>query len=317
MQTIVEKQVRKEREGLCGAVIDIEGDHRFEGFSLKEALKILDGEGGGVLTSVFGGAGDVGEEGDIGQAAERGVLGEGFGFIHIEADLEVGGAITGDLDEGGFVDDGASADVNEGAAGPDRAEEFFGYDVVILFCVRGEFDDDVILGEEVVEGGGAGNAVFLEDGVRDAGGESGDGNTEGAEEGDHFLGDGTKAVEADASAEEALGDGFHAVFPATVAVHGDVPVSGAAHGGEDEEESTFGDGAADRVAPIGHEEAVFDQFTWDEFFDTAGEVGDVAELAGFTDGQVGGEGGATPSAKEGLSFGIGQLFRPRCGVWEG
>ena len=55
----------------------------------------------------------------------------------------------------------------------------------------------------------------------------------------------------------------------------------------------------------------------DEFFDTAGEVGDVAELAGFTDGQVGGEGGATPSAKERLSFGIGQLFRPRCGVREG
>ena len=75
MQPIVEKQVRKEREGLCGAVIDIEGDHRFEGFSLKEALKILDGEGGGVLTSVFGGAGDVGEEGDIGQATEGGVLG--------------------------------------------------------------------------------------------------------------------------------------------------------------------------------------------------------------------------------------------------
>jgi len=71
---IVEKQVRKEREGLRGAVIDIEGDHGFEGFSLEEALKILDGEGSGVLTSVFGGAGDVGEEGDIGQAAEWGVL---------------------------------------------------------------------------------------------------------------------------------------------------------------------------------------------------------------------------------------------------
>jgi hypothetical protein len=70
VQPIVEKQVRKVREGLCGAVIDIEGDHGFEGFSLKEALKILDGEGGGVLTSVFGGAGDVGEKGDIGQAAK-------------------------------------------------------------------------------------------------------------------------------------------------------------------------------------------------------------------------------------------------------
>jgi len=100
-------------------------------------------------------------------------------------------------------------------------------------------------------------------------------------------------------------------------VHGDVPVGGAAHGGEDKEEATFGDGAADRVAPIGHEEAVFDQFAWNELFHAAGEVGDVAELAGFTDGQVGGEGGATPSAKERLSFGIGQLFRPRGGVGEG
>jgi hypothetical protein len=309
--------VRKVRAGLCGAVIDIEGDDRFEGFSLEEALKILDGEGGGVLTSVFGGAGDVGEEGDVGQAAEGGVFGEGFGFVDIEADLEVGGAITGDMDEGGFVDDCTATDVDEDAAGADGAEEFFGDDVVILFGVGGEFDDDVVLGEEVLEGGGAGDAIFLEDGVRDAGGESGNGNAEGAEEWDHFLGDGAKAVEADASAEEALGDGFHAVFPATVAVHGDVPVGGAAHGGEDEEESTFGDGAADRVAPVGHEEAVFDQFAWDEFFDTAGEVGDVAELAGFNDGQVGGKGGATPSAKEGFSFGIGQLFRPRGGVREG
>ena len=251
VQPIVEKQVRKVREGLCGAVIDIEGDHRFEGFSLKEALKILDGEGGGVLTSVFGGAGDVGEEGDIGHSAERGVFGERFGFIHIEADLEVGSAVAGDTDEGSFVDDGASADVDEGAAGADRAEEFFGYDVVILFCVRGEFDDDVILGEEVVEGGGAGNAVFLEDGVRDAGGEGGNGDIERAEEGDHFLCDRAEPVEADASAEKALGDGFHTVLPSSVSVHGNVPVSGAAHRGEDEEEAAFGDGTADGIAPVG------------------------------------------------------------------
>ena len=108
--------MRKVRLGLRGAVIDIEGDHRFEGFSLEEALKILDGEGGGVLASVFGRASDVGEEGDIGQATKGGVFGEGFGFIDIEADLKVGGAITGDTDEGGFVDYGTPADVDEGAA---------------------------------------------------------------------------------------------------------------------------------------------------------------------------------------------------------
>jgi hypothetical protein len=222
---IVEKQVRKEREGLRGAVIDIEGDDRFEGFSLEEALKILDGERGGVLAPVFGGAGDVGEEGDIGKAAEGGVLGERFGFVDIEADLEVVGSVTGDTDEGGFVDDGAPADVDKGAAWADRAEEFFGHDVVILFCVRGEFDNDVVLGEEVFEGGRAGDAVFLKNGIRDAGGEGGDRDIERAEERNHFLGDGAEPVEADVSAEEALGDGFHAVLPGSVPVHGDVPIA--------------------------------------------------------------------------------------------
>ena len=284
MHPIVEKQVRKEREGLCGAVIDIEGDDRFEGFSLEEALKILDGEGGGVLASIFGRAGDVGEEGDIGQATKRGVLRERFDFVDIEADLEVGDAVTGDTDEGGFVDDGTSTDVDEGAAGADGAEEFFGDDVVIFFSVGGEFDDDVVLGEEVFEGGGAGDAVFLKDGVRDTGGKGRDRDIERAEEGDHFLGDGAKAVEADASAEEALGDGFHAVFPATVAVHGDVPVSRAAHRAEDEEEAAFRDSTADRVSPVGDEEPIFDEFTRDELFDATGEIGDIAELAGFADG---------------------------------
>ncbi len=303
--------MRKVREGLGGAVIDIEGDDGFEGFSLQETLQILDGEGGGVLASVFGGTGDVGEEGDVGQAAEGGVVGEGFGFVDIEADLKVGDAVTGDTDEGGFVDDGASAEVDEDAAGADGAEKFFGDDVVILFGVGGEFDDDVVLGEEVFEGGGAGDTEFLKDGVRHTGGKGGDGDTKRAEERDHFLGDGAKAVEADASAKEALGDGFHAVFPATVAVHGDIPVARAAHSGEDEEKATFRNGATDGVAPVGDEEAVFDEFAGYELFDATGEVGDVTELAGMTDGEIGGQGGATPSAKE--SFGLVFLEERRPG----
>jgi len=317
VQPIVEKQVRKVREGLCGAVIDIEGDHRFEGFSLKEALKILDGEGGGVLTSVFGGAGDVGKEGDIGHAAERGFFGERFGFIYIEADLEVGGAVTGDTDEGGFVDDGASADVDEGAAGADRAEEFFGNDVVILFCVRGEFDNDVMLGEEVFKGGGAGDAIFLEDGVRDARGKGGDRDIERAEEGDHFLGDGSETMESDTSAEEALGDGFHTIFPGSVPVHGDVPVSGAAHRGENEEEAAFGDGPADGVPPVGDEEAIFDEFAWNEFFYATGEVGYVAELARFADGKIVGEWRATPRTEEGFGLMFFKNRLPGCWIGKG
>lgn len=155
---------------------------------------------------------------------------------------------------------------------------------MVLFGVGGELDDDVMLGEEVVEGGGAGNAVFLEDGVRDAGGEGGDGDIERAEEGDHFLGDGAEPVEADVAAEEALGDGFHTILPSSVPMHGHVPVSGAAHRGQDEEEPAFGDGTADGIAPVGDEEAVFDEFTGNELFHATGEIRDIAELARFSHG---------------------------------
>jgi len=156
--------------------------------------------------------------------------------------------------------------------------------MVILFCVRGEFDDDVVLREEVFERDGAGDAVFLKDGIRNAGGECRDRDIERSEEGDHFLGDGAEAVEADAAAEEALGDGFHPVLPRSVPVHGDVPIPRASHGGEDEEETAFRDGAADGVTPVSDEKAVFDQLPGDEFFDAAGEVGDIAELSGFANG---------------------------------
>jgi hypothetical protein len=73
------------------------------------------------------------------------------------------------------------------------------------------------------------------------------------------LGDSAETVEADASAEETLGNGFHAVFPSSVPVHGDVPVSGTAHGGENEEEAAFGNGPADRTTPIGYLQAFFNE----------------------------------------------------------
>ncbi len=98
------------------------------------------------------------------------------------------------------------------------------------------------------------------------------------------MGDSAETVEADASAEEALGDGFHAVLPSSVSVHGHVPVSGAAHRGQDEEETAFGDGTADGIAPVGDKEAVFDQFTGNQLFHATGEIRDIAELAGLADG---------------------------------
>ncbi len=66
-------------------------------------------------------------------------------------------------------------------------------------------------------------------------------------------------MEADASAEEALGNGFHAVFPGSVPVHGHIPVGTAAHSGENEEETAFGDGPANRTTPIGYLQAFFDE----------------------------------------------------------
>jgi hypothetical protein len=174
--------------------------------------------------------------------------------------------------------------------------------VVILFCVGGEFNDDVVLGKEMFEGGGAGDAVFLKDGVWDAGRESGDGDIERAKEGNHFLGDSSETVEADTSAEEALGDGFHTVFPGSVPVHGDVPIARTAHCGEDEKEAAFGDGTADGVPPVGDEEAIFNEFAGNQFFYTAGEVSHIAELAGFTDGQVVGKWRATPRTEKGFGL---------------
>jgi hypothetical protein len=174
-----------------------------------------------------------------------------------------------------------------------------------------------MLGEEVVEGGGAGNAVFLEDGVRDAGREGGDRDIKRAEEGDHFLGDSSEPVEADASAEEALGDSFHTVLPSSVPMHGNVPVSGAAHRGEDEEEPAFGYGTADGVAPVGDEEAIFDEFTRNQFFHATGEIGDIAELARFADGKVVGERRATPSAEEGFGLMFFENRFPGCWIGKG
>jgi len=124
-------------------------------------------------------------------------------------------------------------------------------------------------------------------------------------------------VEADASAEEALGDGFHAILPRSVTVHGDVPVSGAAHRGEDEKESAFRNGTADGVAPVGDEEAIFDEFAWNEFFHATGEVGYVAELAGFADRKVIGKGMATPSAEEGFGLMFFENRLPGCWIGEG
>jgi len=166
----------------------------------------------------------------------------------------------------------------------------------------------------VVEGGGAGNAVFLEDGVWDAGGEGGDRDIERAEERNHFLGDGAEPVEADASAKEALGDGFHTVLPSSVPMHGNVPVSGAAHRGQDEEETAFGDGTADGIAPVGDEEAVFDEFTGNELFHATGEIGDIAELAGFADGQVVWKRRATPSTEEGFGLMFFEKRLPGCWI---
>jgi hypothetical protein len=124
-------------------------------------------------------------------------------------------------------------------------------------------------------------------------------------------------MEADASAEEALGDGFHAVLPSSIPVHGDVPVSGAAHRGENEEEAAFGDGPADGVSPVGDKKAIFDQFARNEFFHATGEVGYVAKLAGFADWKVVGERRATPSTEKGFGLMFFENRLPGCWIGKG
>ena len=124
-------------------------------------------------------------------------------------------------------------------------------------------------------------------------------------------------MEANASAEKALGDGFHTVLPGSVPMHGHVPVSGAAHRGEDEEEAAFGDGPADGIAPVGDEEAVFDEFTRNQLFHATGEIGDIAELAGFADGKVVGEWRATPRTEKGLGLMFFENRLPGCWISEG
>ena len=124
-------------------------------------------------------------------------------------------------------------------------------------------------------------------------------------------------MEADASAEKALGYGFHTVLPSSVPMHGNVPVSRATHRGEDEEEPAFGDGTADGVAPVGDDKAIFDEFAWDELFHATCEIRDVAELTRFADGQVVGERRATPSAEEGFGLMFFENRFPGCWIGKG
>jgi hypothetical protein len=100
-------------------------------------------------------------------------------------------------------------------------------------------------------------------------------------------------------------------------VHGDVPVSRAAHCAEDEKEAAFRYSAADRVSPVGDEEAIFDEFAWNQFFHAAGKVGDIAKLAGFADGKVVGKRRATPSAEKGFGSMFFENRLPGCWIGEG
>jgi hypothetical protein len=100
-------------------------------------------------------------------------------------------------------------------------------------------------------------------------------------------------------------------------VHGDVPVAGSAHGGEDQEEAALRDGPADGVAPVGDEEAVFNQFPGNKLFDAAGQISDIAELAGLSDRKVLGEWGTTPGGKKDFGLVLLQGRLPRGWVGEG
>ena len=100
-------------------------------------------------------------------------------------------------------------------------------------------------------------------------------------------------------------------------MHGDVPVSGASHRGEDEEEAAFRDSAADGVPPVGDEEAIFDEFAGNQFFHATGQVGHIAKLVGLADRKVVGKRRATPSAEEGFRLMFFENRLPGCWIGKG
>ena len=240
-------------------------------------------------------------EADVGERAETAVGGERFHGEDIEADGDF--PLARHAQERGLVHDGTAADVDEDAAGPDEAEDFFRHDADGGGDERGEFDDEFVFREERLERGGALDAV----GAREIGGgvgrEDGDGAAPRAEERDELARDGTETVEADRAAEERAGVG-ETVFPRgdTGLVQDDGPVRGVAQAGEEVEQRAFGDGAADGAAPVGDEEAAVEVRAGDEAFDRTGEIAHVAQAGR----ERRGEQGSFPAAEQNLGVGGGQ-----------
>lgn len=204
--------------GLRTEVVDFGGEGGGDGLVGEEGAKIVEGVAAGVEAAVVGGAGEVGGEEDVAQAAQGMVGGERFMGEDIEAEEDA--ALSGDAEEAGFVHQEAATDVDEKAAGIEVAEEVFGDAAEGGGIERGEGDDDVLSGEKGFEGRAAADAPGAFGGGIDIGGADIDLAFERGEEAEEFAGDAAEAVEADAAAEEGFGVGF-AGFPSPLEVHGE------------------------------------------------------------------------------------------------
>ena len=265
-----------------------------------------------------GETGDVGGEDDVVALPEGVVAGERLDFIDVE-----GGA--GDfLGFEGVVevvelDDDAAADVDEDGVAlhfPDAGavEEAFG-----LGGMRGADDDEVGLGEEVVEAGGGQEGVDAFGGFGLVGIGGDDFHAEGFAAAGDFLADVAEADDAEGEVGEAAvgavngadeagagGEAGASAFsadgiPGGLALAADVEVEVAREAG-DVAEDLVGDDIGEEAAHVGEGAGVLDEGVEDVVLEAGGGGLDPAELGG------GGEELGGDLAEEGVGvgdFGLG------------
>ncbi len=222
-------------------------------------------------------------EADITQSTPRAVGSEGLLHEDVETDLEI--SFADNFQERFLIGDRSSRDVDEDAAGANRAQELFGDAAGGVWIERRELDDDIVFSEEGFERFGYASTDLLGGGFIEVGGEDGYIAIEGLDEFQKLSRDGTVAVDTDFAFEERLYL-IEVVFaPTFILMQLEGPVSGSPEAGEGMKERTFGDGAADGWAPVGDEKSVFQLLASDQSLHGAGEVAHVAQFRGQFDGQ--------------------------------
>jgi hypothetical protein len=194
-----------------------------------------------------GGAADVGEEDGAG-VVDEGRWEMGFVFEDVEADIVDEVCFEG-VDEGGFVDDAATSDVDEGAGGAEGGEDL-GVDEVMGVGAAGAGEDEEVGGGSEADEGGV---VGVGDGLGFAA-VVGDGHAEGGEAGGDGFADATEAKDAGGFATQGAGEGEGAVGPG-VLMEEAVGFDEAAASHEDERGGDVGDIVGEDVGGVGEADA--------------------------------------------------------------